>query len=172
MSVSPQSHRSSHFPLTTSRRDWLCQAGGGFGAIALAGLLSEQSAGSGRALGSTPAEDLQAPRAAHFQPRAKRVIYLFMHGGPSHVDLFDPKPDLTRLCRAAVARELRPGDDAPQGGDRIRCWLRSSQFRPRGQIGTGDQRLSSPIWPAWPTNFACCAVATATASIIRSRSIR
>jgi len=39
-----------------------------------------------------------APRASHFAPRAKQVIYLFMHGGPSHVDLFDPKPDLVRYA--------------------------------------------------------------------------
>ena len=38
-----------------------------------------------------------AVKRPHFQPRAKRMIWLFMHGGPSHVDLFDPKPDLLRL---------------------------------------------------------------------------
>jgi hypothetical protein len=48
------------------------------------------------ASGPTPASPL-APQPAHFAPRAKRIIWLFMHGGPSHVDLFDPKPDLVRL---------------------------------------------------------------------------
>jgi hypothetical protein len=45
----------------------------------------------------TPANPL-APRAPHFKPCVRRVIYLFMHGGPSHVDLFDPKPELLRFA--------------------------------------------------------------------------
>ncbi len=57
-----------------------------------------------------------ASRPSHFKPRAKRVIWLFMHGGPSHVDLFDPKPELRKIRRPAAARKLRRGDDAPQGG--------------------------------------------------------
>ena len=41
--------------------------------------------------------------ATHFAPRAKRVIWLFMHGGPSHVDLFDPKPALTKYAGKPLA---------------------------------------------------------------------
>jgi hypothetical protein len=74
-----------------SRRQFLAQAGGGFGALALASLLSDESAAAGT---SSPAD---GPKPPHFQPRVKRVIWLFMHGGPSHVDLFDPKPDLIKL---------------------------------------------------------------------------
>ena len=44
---------------------------------------------------STPANPL-SPREPHFKPRAKRVIFLFMPGGPSQVDTFDPKPELTK----------------------------------------------------------------------------
>jgi hypothetical protein len=64
-----------------SRRSFLSSAGGGAGAIALAAL--EQTAGVATAANTSA-------------PRAKRVIWLFMHGGPSHVDLFDPKPALTK----------------------------------------------------------------------------
>ena len=75
------------------RRRWLQEAGCGFGAVALSALMAGErstfAAGSG---GSA-----RAPRP-HFTPRAKRVIFLFMHGGPSHVDLFDPKPDLEKLA--------------------------------------------------------------------------
>ena len=74
-----------------SRRQFLAQAGGGFGALALASLLSDESAA---AVTSSPAD---GPKPPHFSPRVKRVIWLFMHGGPSHVDLFDPKPDLVKL---------------------------------------------------------------------------
>src|SRR6516162_9538229 len=78
-----------------SRRDVLCRIGGGFGELALAtvfadaGLLaSEQPAGAVNPL---------APKSPHFPARAKRLIFLFMNGGPSHVDTFDPKPELTKL---------------------------------------------------------------------------
>src|SRR4029079_13792451 len=77
------------------RRSFLRQAGGGFGAIALASLLSREQQSS-TASAADVAERPLAPKASHFAPRAKRVIYLFMHGGPSHVDTFDYKPLLDR----------------------------------------------------------------------------
>ncbi len=78
---------------TPNRRDFLLNAGGGLGAIALASLL----AGEGLAA-EKPADDPLAAKAPHFPARAKRVIYLFMHGGPSHMDLFDKKPDLIKYA--------------------------------------------------------------------------
>lgn len=78
--------------IPTSRRSFLSQAGGGFGMVALASLLAENPLG--HAADATH-EELLKP---HFSPRVKRVIWLFMHGGPSHVDLLDPKPDLMRLA--------------------------------------------------------------------------
>lgn len=76
----------------TMRRRFLSQSACGLGAIALAELLSSD----GRTLASQPVDPLR-PRPPHFTPRAKRVIFLFMAGGPSQLDLFDPKPVLTRL---------------------------------------------------------------------------
>jgi hypothetical protein len=76
-----------------TRRDFLMTAGLGFGALPLVQLL-----GRDRALADNPlADNPLAPRPPHFAAKAKRVIYLFMHGGPSHVDTFDPKPQLTRF---------------------------------------------------------------------------
>ncbi len=72
-----------------SRRALLGQAGCGFGGLALADLLSREEA-RGEARGAAPL----APRPPHFPPKAKRVIFLYMPGGPSHVDLLDPKPRL------------------------------------------------------------------------------
>jgi Protein of unknown function (DUF1501) len=72
-----------------SRRDVLRRAGAGFGSLALAALLADESSAGG-----TSADPL-APHAGHFPGRAKRVIFLFMPGGPSQVDTFDPKPRLT-----------------------------------------------------------------------------
>ncbi len=72
-----------------NRRQMLQRGGAGFGSLALAALLAE-----GTQAGE-PANPL-APRGPHFKARAKRVIFLFMPGGPSQVDTFDPKPELTR----------------------------------------------------------------------------
>lgn len=81
----------------TSRRAFLSEGGGGFGLLALTAMLQADGLGINR-LSAAEATDTNplAPKKPHFEPRAKRVIYLFMHGGPSHVDLFDPKPDLVK----------------------------------------------------------------------------
>jgi hypothetical protein len=68
----------------------LRQAGAGFGSLALAALLAEEASAA------QPSANPLAPRAPHFPARAKRVIFLFMPGGPSQVDTFDPKPRLTQ----------------------------------------------------------------------------
>src|SRR5688572_8015707 len=81
-----------------SRRDFLAKAGGGFGALALAQLLQ------GSALGREIADEARSvtqpllPRKPHFAAKAKSVIFLFMEGGPSQMDTFDPKPKLTELA--------------------------------------------------------------------------
>ena len=81
-------------PPAKSRRQMLRDSATGFGGLALAALMGEE----GRAA-STPSNagsDPLAPRSPHFAPRAKRVIFLFMHGGPSQMDTFDYKPLLQR----------------------------------------------------------------------------
>jgi hypothetical protein len=81
-----------HTP-TISRRDMLRRAGMGFGLLGLAGTLHA----AGRFGLASAAGDGAAARA-HFPARAKRVIFLFMNGGPSHVDTFDPKPALLKYA--------------------------------------------------------------------------
>src|SRR5678816_1656103 len=73
-------------PSMINRRDMLRRMCGGFGLVGLAGLLGPQM---------LFADNKRAP---HFKPRAKRVIFLFMNGGPSHVDTFDPKPALQKFA--------------------------------------------------------------------------
>jgi hypothetical protein len=75
------------YPFTRNRRDFLTDAFGGFGALALASLFADDARGS----------DPLAPKKPHFAPKAKSVIFLFMAGGPSHLDTFDPKPLLNKL---------------------------------------------------------------------------
>src|SRR5437764_989678 len=79
---------------TRTRRELLADAFGGFGAVALASLLAEDGRGEP---GRSPGTDPLAPKRPHFEPKAKAVIFLFMAGGPSHVDTFDPKPLLNKL---------------------------------------------------------------------------
>ena len=71
-----------------TRRHILQQAGAGFGGLALQSLLGAD--------GVLSSANPMAPRAPLFAPKAKSVIFLFMYGGPSHVDLFDPKPALAK----------------------------------------------------------------------------
>jgi hypothetical protein len=83
----------AHVPLNISRRDLLFKAGAGFGALALSALLAEEAAAS-----ENRSVSPLASRLPHFAPKAKNVIWLFMEGGPSHIDLFDPKPELLKLA--------------------------------------------------------------------------
>ncbi|HAM72826.1 MAG TPA: DUF1501 domain-containing protein, partial [Verrucomicrobiales bacterium] len=69
----------------------LQRAAVGFGGLALADLLA-RAGGAGAE--PRPAGHPLSPKAPHFPARAKRIIFLFMHGGPSHVDTFDYKPKL------------------------------------------------------------------------------
>ncbi len=108
----------------TSRRDLLMRAGKGFGSLALASLLQADSVNP------------LAAKTPHLKPRAKRVIYLFMHGGVSHVDTFDPKPELAKRSGQTISAEAAKGlktnridfSKAPMRGS---PW----KFAPRGQSG-------------------------------------
>src|SRR6476620_1257348 len=88
-------------PCPFSRRRFLGAAGGGFGGIALTHLLGQE----GLLAASASAGPL-APRKSDVPAKAKRVIWLFMHGGPSHVDLFDPKPELVRLAGQPIPESV------------------------------------------------------------------
>jgi hypothetical protein len=79
-------------PKSFSRREMLWRSGVGFGGLALCGLLADERASAGAAPSANPL----AEKPPHFAPRAKRVIMLFMHGGPSQVDTFDYKPQLEK----------------------------------------------------------------------------
>lgn len=81
--------RCNQFLPRTTRRAMLKNSACGFGHVALAGLLGGRAMADARA-----ADDPFAAKPPHLPARAKRVIFLFMWGGPSHVDLFDPKPRL------------------------------------------------------------------------------
>ena len=112
----------AHFPLFTSRREFLLKAGSGFGALALA------------CLDSSSAEPSRSGPTTHHPARARSVIFLFMEGGPSHLDTFDPKPELTRRHGQPL-----PGSFGTvvtpmgTGGNALLASRRT--FRPAGQSG-------------------------------------
>src|SRR5262252_9278481 len=83
-----------------TRREFLWEAGAGFTGLALTALLSQDGFFAGQAVaadGVSKFANPLAPKQPHFKARAKSVIFLFMYGGPSHVDTFDYKPKLYPL---------------------------------------------------------------------------
>jgi len=105
-----------------SRRELLRTSANGFGLLALGGLMTE----------ARGASDPLAIKPPHFAPKAKRIIFLFMHGGPSQVDTFDPKPMLAKY------------DGQPFPGTKPRVQFASTgnllkspwEFKPGGKCGT------------------------------------
>jgi hypothetical protein len=84
---------AQHLPRAQTRRDFLFQAGGGFGSLALSWLLARDGLAESLAPGK-PAANPMAANLPHFPAKAQSVIFMFMVGGPSQMDLFDPKPEL------------------------------------------------------------------------------
>ena len=110
-----------HYETLYTRRDFLSRAGAGFGAVALAYLLERD------ALVATAGEvdpNPLSPKPQHFSAKAKSVIFLFMEGGPSHLDTFDPKPKLREIAGQKLPESFGPiitamGEvDAPLLADR------------------------------------------------------
>ncbi len=110
----------------TTRRQVLARLGGGFGGLALAALLGEARGESA----SVPARFDTLPRAPHHPAKAKAVIQLFMHGGPSHVDLLDPKPLLAKYDGKEPPGEV--ADDEKRTGNLLKSPYR---FGRHGQSG-------------------------------------
>ncbi len=90
--------------LFLTRRDFLQRCGIGFGALGLTAMLGPQ------ALAAPAGVDMDrplAPRAPHFPAKAKRVVHIFANGGPSQVDTFDPKPELTKWHGKPIPLDLK-----------------------------------------------------------------
>lgn len=83
-----------------SRREALTRCGTGLGMMALAGVMADTAR-------AAPTVDPLAPQTPHFHGKAKHVVHLFMNGGPSHVDTFDPKPALDKFHGKPLPNTLR-----------------------------------------------------------------
>ena len=115
-------HCGRFIPPAISRREMLARAANGFGAVALSALMG----GSSRA-----AVDPLSPKPTHFPARAKSVIFLFMDGGPSQIDTFDPKPRLDREHGQPIRAKVQPTQFNNVGSVLASPW----KFRNYGRSG-------------------------------------
>ncbi|MGH9628579.1 MAG: DUF1501 domain-containing protein, partial [Bryobacteraceae bacterium] len=120
------------FSLIQTRRSFFRQCAGGVGMAALANLLSMEGLA---ATGELPSENPLAPKQPHFPGKAKNVIFLFMEGAPSQMDLFDPKPELQKWhgkpLPPSMTKDLKLAFIKPTA-----AVLGSSRvFKPAGQSG-------------------------------------
>ncbi len=106
------SYHCGRYESFTNRRDFLKKAGSGFGLLALADLL--QGGGLLAAdVEPSRALDPMSPRPPHYPPKVKSIIWLFMEGAPSSVDLFDPKPELTKRDGQRIDIDVFNGNPGP-----------------------------------------------------------
>ncbi|HZT83122.1 MAG TPA: DUF1501 domain-containing protein, partial [Gemmataceae bacterium] len=114
-------------PRSITRRELLTRLGGGFGGLALAALLGDTTSPAAE---DRPARFDLAPKPPHHAPKARAVIQLFMHGGPSHVDLLDPKPLLAKYDGKPPPKEV--ADDEKITGNLLKS---PYKFHKHGQSG-------------------------------------
>jgi hypothetical protein len=123
-------HCRRFLPGSVSRRQMLVRAANGFGAVALTALMGDDAFGRSITHDSRVVGPL-APRPPHFKAKVKNVIFLFMDGGPSQVDTFDPKPRLDREHGEAIKVKVQPTQFNNVGKVLKSPWA----FRPYGQSG-------------------------------------
>jgi hypothetical protein len=112
------SHHCGRYERFTNRRDFLKKAGAGFGLLALADLLQDDGllAGDPKPSFNSQLSALNSPmspRRPHYAAKARSIIWLFMEGAPSSVDLFDPKPELTRRDGQRIDINVFNGNPGP-----------------------------------------------------------
>ncbi len=135
MNQLPSSNASPNQFCRRTRREFLWQTGAGFGSVALSAMLSKDSFFTPRAAAAEGLREFINPMAArkpHFPAKAKSVIFLFMYGGPSHIDTFDYKPKLYPLDEKTIeVKTFGRGGHKNQGRVVGPKW----QFKQYGQCG-------------------------------------
>ena len=116
----------------STRRSFLSNTGSGLGALAFGSLLAE--GGFAPAFGAEHNNLLEA-RTPHHAPKAKSVIWLFMEGGPSHLDTFDPKPLLQELSGQAIPDSFDPPKITAMGTSGNTVMPDQRQWKQHGQSG-------------------------------------
>jgi hypothetical protein len=131
-------HKLNPEHLALTRREFLNRCGMGFGALSLGTLLSNSLSPSSQA--SIGSASPLAPRDSQFPGTAKRVIHLFMNGGPSHVDTFDPKPALEKYAGKMLPRE-NPKTERKTGA----AFPSPYKFKKYGQSGIEVSEIFSNV---------------------------
>jgi Protein of unknown function (DUF1501) len=149
--MSPESSTAGYL----HRRRWLWDAGLGFGALASAALAAPSGFTRNLAAISAP--------LSHLKPRAKRVIFLFMEGGPSHLDLLDPKPLLNQLAGKKLPASF--GTPVTSMGTAEAPLLECKRKWSRHGKGFGSA-TGSPTWPNGPMTCWFCVASGAMRSTI------
>ena len=127
---------SQHLPpRLLTRRQMLQQMGTGLGMVGLAALLGD--AGVVTRANAAVANPL-VPKPPHFRPRARRIIHIYLNGGPSHVDTFDPKPTLTKWSDKVIPTGNLT-TERPTGAALATSWERGAR---------STQPRSVPVAPA------------------------
>src|SRR5437667_1191937 len=135
--MSPDRNVACHVRPAVTRRDVLVRAAHGFGSIALASLLDAPARGAERV-------NPLAAKAPHFPGKAKSVIFLFMDGGPSQVDTFDPKPALEKYHGKPFPTKVEPTQFNNVGNTLASPW----KFKKYGDCGL-------PVSDLFPHVGAC-----------------
>src|ERR1700704_4488460 len=115
----------------SSRREFFSRAGSGLAGIALASMFNED----GYAANATSIVDPLQLKTPHHPPTAKSVIFLFMEGGPSHVDLFDPKPLLSKLDGKPVPDSIGKPSQTSRGTAHNTLMASRRKWKQYGQSG-------------------------------------
>jgi hypothetical protein len=138
---------TNNHPTTLSRRSLLARAGGGAGLLGLASLMADQGLLESSAVAAAPSRTLNplAAQPPHFEPRAKRVIWIFINGGPSHVDTWDYKTGLTKWNGKPIREfDAEFKDTTGFFKNAVGALMQSPfKFTPRGQCG----KMVSEIFP-------------------------
>jgi hypothetical protein len=159
-------HHPPNFSRFMSRREMLRQVGLGFGSWALLDLLAHDCFAANQS--GVPPNPLAA-RTPHFPAKAKSVIFLFMQGGPSHIDTFDPKPLLSKL-------DGQPLPASATAGLQLQFTKMDAAFtavnrRSKSAVNPGLKSLTTiRICRVAPTNSQWCAPVFTTRSITRPRN--
>ena len=143
----PCNHTASPF---VSRREMLARCAGGFGALALSALHPDRVFG---ALNSAPQAGPLSPKPTHFAPKIRNVIFLYMDGGPSQVDTFDPKPRLTAENGQPFGLKMEATQFNNNGATLASPW----EFKQHGQSGIPVSSL-----------FPCVAQCVDDLAVVRS----
>ena len=120
------------FARVQSRRNFLERTSGGLGMVALWNLLARDGQAAD---GVTDVNPLR-PKKSHFPAKARNVIFLFMAGGPSHIDLFDPKPSLRKWDGQALPESLSKNLNLAFIKPTAKIWPSPRPFAPHGSCGT------------------------------------